>query len=156
MKTFKFFLLLAILAVSDYALAQIPDCPCDNLQLQDGTTGNDIVESLCPGGELADNVFSIILSGGVVIGDSVEGYAVENIEGEGLACLIAVEGVDIDGLTLSPEEYSDCRQRLIQGCNLNENPPRPIPTLSEWGMIAMAGVLGIIGLILARRRKVVA
>jgi hypothetical protein len=32
-------------------------------------------------------------------------------------------------------------------------PSNPIPTLSEWGLIAMAGVLGIIALIAARRRK---
>ena len=31
--------------------------------------------------------------------------------------------------------------------------PRPIPTLSEWGLIAMAGVLGVIGLLAMRRRK---
>ena len=29
---------------------------------------------------------------------------------------------------------------------------RPIPTLSQWGLIAMAGVLGIVGLIAVRRR----
>jgi hypothetical protein len=29
-----------------------------------------------------------------------------------------------------------------------------IPTLSEWGMIAMAGVLGLAGLLFARRRRV--
>jgi len=28
-----------------------------------------------------------------------------------------------------------------------------VPTLSEWGLIAMAGVLGIIGFIVIRRRK---
>jgi len=32
--------------------------------------------------------------------------------------------------------------------------PRNVPTLSEWGLIAMAGVLGIIGLMAIRRRKV--
>ena len=32
----------------------------------------------------------------------------------------------------------------------------PIPTLSEWGSIAMAGVLGIIGFMVIRRRKVTA
>lgn len=32
--------------------------------------------------------------------------------------------------------------------------PRDIPTLSEWGLIAMAGVLGIIGFMVMRRRKV--
>ena len=32
----------------------------------------------------------------------------------------------------------------------------PIPTLSEWGLIAMAGLLGIVGFIVMRRRKVTA
>ncbi len=31
--------------------------------------------------------------------------------------------------------------------------PLPIPTLSQWGLIAMAGVLGIIGLLAIRRKK---
>jgi len=31
--------------------------------------------------------------------------------------------------------------------------PRNVPTLSEWGLIAMAGVLGIIGLLAIRRSK---
>jgi len=33
---------------------------------------------------------------------------------------------------------------------------RNIPTLSEWGLIAMAGVLGIVGFMVIRRRKVTA
>ncbi len=33
---------------------------------------------------------------------------------------------------------------------------RPIPTLSEWGLIAMAGVLGIVGFLAVRRRKAAA
>ncbi len=33
---------------------------------------------------------------------------------------------------------------------------RPIPTLSEWGLIAMAGILGLAGLLIARRRKAAA
>jgi hypothetical protein len=37
------------------------------------------------------------------------------------------------------------------------DPSRPIPTISEWGLIAMAGILGIFGLFAAiRRRKVTA
>jgi IPTL-CTERM motif len=34
--------------------------------------------------------------------------------------------------------------------------PRPIPTLSEWGLIAMAGLIGVIGLLALKRRKVAA
>jgi len=30
----------------------------------------------------------------------------------------------------------------------------PIPTLSEWGLIAMAGILGLVGFMVIRRRKV--
>jgi len=32
----------------------------------------------------------------------------------------------------------------------------PIPTLSEWGLLAMAGILGIVGYLVIRRRKVTA
>jgi len=32
----------------------------------------------------------------------------------------------------------------------------PIPTISEWGMIAMAGILGIIGFMVIRRKKITA
>ncbi len=35
-------------------------------------------------------------------------------------------------------------------------PPATIPTLSEWGLITMAGVLGIVGFMVIRRRKVTA
>jgi len=34
--------------------------------------------------------------------------------------------------------------------------PAQVPTLSEWGLIAMASILGIVGLIVIRRRKVIA
>ena len=32
----------------------------------------------------------------------------------------------------------------------------PIPTISEWGLIAMAGILGIVGFMVIRRRKLTA
>ena len=37
-------------------------------------------------------------------------------------------------------------------------PPSPamVPTLSEWGLITMAGVLGIVGFMVTRRRKATA
>ena len=31
-----------------------------------------------------------------------------------------------------------------------------VPTLSEWGLIAMAGILGIVGFMVIRRRKATA
>ena len=35
-------------------------------------------------------------------------------------------------------------------------PARNVPTLSEWGLITMAGILGIVGFMVMRRRKVAA
>ncbi len=31
--------------------------------------------------------------------------------------------------------------------------PTPIPTLSQWGLLAMAGILGIVGFMVIRRRR---
>jgi hypothetical protein len=41
-------------------------------------------------------------------------------------------------------------------CPCEPPPPTNVPTLSEWGLIAMAGILGIIGFMVIRRRKVTA
>lgn len=46
----------------------------------------------------------------------------------------------------------DCSDALIFAKTIR----RPIPTLSEWGLIAMAGILGIVGFIVIRRRNVTA
>jgi|GEM_PF-2111389 len=61
----------------------------------------------------------------------------------GAATLVGSNGVTdtIDGLAW--------KGRCGSGLN-------PIPTLSEWGLIAMAGVLGIAGLMVMRRKKVTA
>ncbi len=52
---------------------------------------------------------------------------------------------------------TDARDIVI----VQEIPPPPppvgkVPTLSEWGLIAMAGILGIVGFMVLRRRKVTA
>ena len=38
----------------------------------------------------------------------------------------------------------------------NELSPTDIPTLSEWGLIAMAGILGLVGFMVIRRRNITA
>jgi len=40
--------------------------------------------------------------------------------------------------------------------NVKEASPIEVPTLSEWGLIAMAGILGIVGFMVIRRRKLTA
>ncbi len=54
----------------------------------------------------------------------------------------------INGLTYT---WTDC-ELLVSQLNGVRN-VRPIPTLSEWGLIALAGVLGIVGFITIQRRK---
>jgi len=54
-----------------------------------------------------------------------------------------VEGISVLGGPPYTCQNVDCRQLA----------PAPIPTLSEWGLIAMAGVLGIVGFVVIRRRK---
>jgi len=45
---------------------------------------------------------------------------------------------------------------FVPTCNNVMPPPRNVPTLSEWGLIAMAGILGIVGFMVIRRRKATA
>ncbi|HSC34738.1 MAG TPA: IPTL-CTERM sorting domain-containing protein [Thermodesulfobacteriota bacterium] len=158
MKSFNIMIFLAVLLVSSYAFAQIPSCPCDDAELENGNTGDIIVDILCPGGSLAPGNQSIVDSNQVLIirpgGESLElGYvAFTSEDGIDKRCLIFEDTVGSVQVNLTDEEYIDCRQRLIQGCNLDQSTTN-IPTLSEWGMIAMAGVLGMIGLYVASRRR---
>lgn len=46
--------------------------------------------------------------------------------------------------------------RTCPGFNLDDSEVRPIPTISKWGMIATAGVLGLAGLYTVRKRKAAA
>ncbi|MGH7849210.1 MAG: IPTL-CTERM sorting domain-containing protein [Thermodesulfobacteriota bacterium] len=149
MKGFILFTILSVLFVSDYAFAQV--CPCDTLETPNGTTGNDIVELLCPGGELAEGAISEINQDAVIIQSISENaaYLVQVIPGA-TGCAIFAGGGG-DGTETTLEEALVCRERLIERCDLARI--SPIPTLSEWGMIAMAGVLGAIGLYAAMRRR---
>lgn len=158
MKSFKLLIFLSVLFASSYAFAQIPSCVCDTEELPNGNSGDEIVDILCPDGNLAFGNTSVISDTQVLIlrpgGEKLElGYEVdiEDVEGGDKFCAIFEDTVADLGFKLSDEEYEDCRQRLIQGCNLNRN--TNIPTLSEWCMIAMAGVLGLIGLYAATRRR---
>ena len=70
--------------------------------------------------------------------------------------------VDVPAQVMCPPIQSgDFIGRFVgQDCNLTtglcEAPARNVPTLSEWVLIAMAGILGIVGFIVMRRRKATA
>jgi len=44
----------------------------------------------------------------------------------------------------------------VRGYEAKSIPVRTIPALSQWGLIALAGVLGILGLLAVRRKKAAA
>jgi hypothetical protein len=69
----------------------------------------------------------------------------EEFDGVG-GCLVPKEGevVDVFIDSTCDEDLGVCQV------------PSYVPTLSEWGLIAMAGVLGIVGFMVLRRRKIAA
>jgi hypothetical protein len=156
MKFSNLFLLLAVLFISDYALAQIPACPCDTAELPNGLSGNEIVDIVCPGGSLGDDsVFFVtpdLVNVTLDVPPHTQYFTAENNVGE-KRCEINTDGPEPVALDLNDQEYRNCRERLIQGCSLEV---RDIPALSVWGLIAFAGVLGMIGLYAVRRRKAAA
>ena len=53
---------------------------------------------------------------------------------------------------------SECNEStgVCPRSDVGDSEARSVPTLSEWGLIAMAGVLGLVGFIVIHRRKVTA
>jgi len=51
------------------------------------------------------------------------------------------------------DELCDTSTNRCPGLPLSDSEARNVPTLSEWGLIAMAGLLGIIGFIVISRRQ---
>jgi len=64
---------------------------------------------------------------------------------------------NMDGQGIACNNMNDSSRRSICPC-IPSIPTvvTPIPTLSEWSLITMAGILGIIGYLVIRRRKVAA
>ncbi len=76
----------------------------------------------------------------------------------GRGCCVIAQGNCVDGEILASCFVDGSGELLIIGesCSELSQCQAPIPTLSEWGLIAMAGVLGIVGFMIIRRRKVTA
>ncbi|HKQ31694.1 MAG TPA: hypothetical protein VJV40_00715, partial [Thermodesulfobacteriota bacterium] len=114
MKSFNLFILLVVLSFSDYALAQVPSCPCDTEELPGGVTGNEIVDILCPGGELASDAGSNITQESVAIfqldpgGPSYSTFT----EGSSRACSISDGNIALLR-SVTQQEFEDCNARLI-------------------------------------------
>jgi len=127
----KFILsLLAVLFLSTYALAQTPPCPCDNETLENGLTGNDIVEIVCPSGNLGEDSESFMGDGGTVISliDFPHSDYVVRINNTGTPqCTINSDGVEPILLSITQQEYNNCQKRLIQGLRSTDKYKCPYP-----------------------------
>ncbi len=163
---------------ADQVLSQ---CPGERLMLSCRMTGSSTLMLLAQG-ERSDVTFDtgddntdvVHIANGVGwyfnnVGGEVEdgnawGFARAGDVVKKVNCDIDNSGADDERLCWHLNNSEGYRCGAIEDLGIDENeyerivyahvPPRPIPTLSEWGMIAMAGVLGIIGLIAIRRKKV--
>jgi len=71
-------------------------------------------------------------------------------------CVGIVEGITITEVNGGIEAQCNSNGGSDTCTFVNVRAVTAVPTLSEWGLIAMAGILGIVGFMLIRRRKVTA
>lgn len=83
--------------------------------------------------------------------EPLQGWQLVDVE-----CIAAGGGLDfsIEGPTVSINCLDEGGE--ISCLYTNVQVASQVPTLSEWGLIAMASILGIVGFLVARRRKVTA
>jgi hypothetical protein len=113
-----------------------PSKPSFSFDLMDGNADTTVLEEVPPGWIL--NIECTVPGGTGCVGP-------------GGTCLIITEipnGLIFDCLDVAAGDNT-C---TFTNVKLVTN----IPTLSEWGLIAMAGILGIVGFMVIRRRKVTA
>jgi len=156
MKRLSLLVLLSFLIPAGYASAQ--QCPCDTAELSNGLSGNEIIEIVCPGGSLGpDSSFfrsEVSFFVGLDSFPSTNYRIAINNSGEAI-CEIDTDPISPVTLDISILEYQSCEVRLTEGCGLPA-PTANIPTLSEWGLMAMTGILAIAGALALRRRKAAA
>ena len=138
-----------------YAVLVPPaSCPCSEANINE-TTGAEILAEICPDGQLAPDAELIFNQEEISVftSEPVRDFATGPFGPMGFnACEVGIEfGSVATGIT--EEEFEACRMTIIEACGLDPNNTRPIPTLSEWGLIVMAGILGIVGLLAIRRKR---
>ena len=60
--------------------------------------------------------------------------------------------IDLEGGTAVIKTRIVSEDYVLEGLAVRERAPAQVPTLSQWGLIAMAGLLGIFGLLAVKRR----
>ena len=118
----------------------------------DGITagsGNDMV-TLGSGADISGDIDGGENIDTLVFAMRVSSDQVASICAELEAADPAAGSIEINNLSYVWEDFE-----VIQ-CNITGGFASPVPTLSEWGLIAMASILGIVGFMVVRRRKVTA
>ena len=145
---------IGFLAYGQGAHAFAPlECPCNETIIgeEPGITGAELLDMICPGGELAQGGNVIFSNNEISVStkDPFKSYFVED-NSNGRPLLICGIGYQENSRIrrVNEEDYQLCRQNIINSCGLS----RPVPTMSEWGLVAMAGLIGIIGSFAVRRR----
>ena len=163
MRLLSIVILMTVLLLPVYGNAEpvpppdVPDCACNTIQIPDGgPTGNELLAEICPGGRLAPGgqliVTETLLS--VRLDDPRREFrtGTDTTNEPNSFCSIT-EAPETIGEFIDQEQYQMCRERIELACGLQT---RPIPTVSEWGLIALAGALGLVGFIVIRRKKALA
>lgn len=163
MKHYNLILLLAVLFIPAYGYSeplppQGPDCPCNTAQIpNDGPTGSELLAEICPGGRLAADGGLILKDDelAVFLDDPRREFRVEiDTENDNdLFCALTQAPESIGILGLTTEQFENCRETVVFACGLQT---RPIPTVSQWGLIALAAVFGVIGLFVIRKKRATA
>ncbi len=125
----------------------------DTFAIQPGANGTEFAGG--PGTLIAADLTSAFSNTpGITIYNGTKGVGVFTDEfGAG-----TVTAIGWDYCCIPPDEegpildWYDVVNRAFDQCA--EPEPRAVPTLSEWGLIAMAGVLGIVGFMVMRRKKI--
>lgn len=133
-----------------------------------GTSGNEVRGSVGSGVLPADAWVQIVaVSDGVTVTLYRDGVALTpqlstvtdtgwmfNSIGKGKLSPGQSQGADIDEVWVFDKALTKKEvERLREFNTFVTIISSPIPTLSEWGLLAMAGVLGIVGFMVIRRRK---
>jgi len=163
------------LIVIDSQILAGPAC-CNNfgITMNDGDDQITIINSRVAGFTMIDPIPSAIIMGDdndtvtLGTGAQIDGlirceegfdtiiFAMDVFEGAVAAITAQILGKNPAGDSITINnlfyEWEDCELLVSELVGVRDL--RPIPTLSQWGLIAMAGILGIVGFMVMRRRKV--
>ena len=70
------------------------------------------------------------------------------------SCRTQLPGIGCDGMLFFVSTCNTTINRCVP--NVGETETQNVPTLSQWGLIATAGLLGFVGFVVVRRRKAAA